>query len=230
MSSLICSCGKEKISTQKKICEECRIENKRERNKISARKHRIKYGSKVKRGIYCSGCKGVKENQSRGYCLACDRDRYKNKSKPDCATCGKIKENPRDAYCKECKRIKARIKSIEEGRRPENPKGMGRKIFCSNCGREKGNEYLNESYCGTCKIFRKKLNRPFRSEEQIFKENVRRLTWFKISEGILIKKPCEICGEIKVDAHHDDYYKPLDVRWLCKKHHREHHLNEQNKD
>jgi len=37
----------------------------------------------------------------------------------------------------------------------------------------------------------------------------------------LSKKPCEICGERKVEAHHEDYDKPLKVRWLCKKHHEE---------
>jgi hypothetical protein len=39
----------------------------------------------------------------------------------------------------------------------------------------------------------------------------------------LDRKPCEICGAEKADAHHDDYSKPLDVRWLCETHHSEHH-------
>jgi hypothetical protein len=38
------------------------------------------------------------------------------------------------------------------------------------------------------------------------------------------KQPCAICGNEKVEAHHYDYKKPLDVIWLCVKHHREYHL------
>lgn len=44
-----------------------------------------------------------------------------------------------------------------------------------------------------------------------------------LSSGELVRQPCEICGE-KADAHHDDYNKPLDVRWLCRSHHKQHHL------
>lgn len=44
-----------------------------------------------------------------------------------------------------------------------------------------------------------------------------------VHSGRLIPMPCEACGSLSVQAHHDDYSKPLDVRWLCFKHHREVH-------
>lgn len=52
-----------------------------------------------------------------------------------------------------------------------------------------------------------------------------------IKRGKLIPRPCEVCGfegrcrdgRNKIHAHHDDYSKPLEVRWLCKAcHHKEH--------
>ena len=116
------------------------------------------------------------------------------------------------------------VKSLVEGRRFKNDEG--RKLTCSNCGREKEETYLNESYCRNCKMFKKKLHRPYRTDEQKFKDAVRRLTMRKVSQGVLIRLPCEVCSTvIDVQAHHDDYNKPLDVRWLCRKHHREHHRN-----
>lgn len=44
-----------------------------------------------------------------------------------------------------------------------------------------------------------------------------------IFKGILIRQPCEKCSLPNAHAHHDDYSKPLEVRWLCPKHHREAH-------
>lgn len=44
-----------------------------------------------------------------------------------------------------------------------------------------------------------------------------------IRDGRLTRQPCEVCGAQKAQAHHEDYSKPLDVRWLCTKHHAEWH-------
>jgi RNase P subunit RPR2 len=44
-----------------------------------------------------------------------------------------------------------------------------------------------------------------------------------IKTGRLVKMPCEKCKSPLAHAHHDDYGKKLDVRWLCKKCHDEHH-------
>jgi hypothetical protein len=37
--------------------------------------------------------------------------------------------------------------------------------------------------------------------------------------GALQKQGCEVCGSDVVDAHHDCYDEPLNVRWLCRRHH-----------
>jgi len=45
-----------------------------------------------------------------------------------------------------------------------------------------------------------------------------------LKNGKLVKKPCEVCGAInRIEAHHEDYSKPLEVRWLCMKHHKMEH-------
>ena len=44
-----------------------------------------------------------------------------------------------------------------------------------------------------------------------------------LRDGKLIRQPCEVCKDDKSQAHHDDYRKPLVVRWLCRKHHLETH-------
>lgn len=44
-----------------------------------------------------------------------------------------------------------------------------------------------------------------------------------LRDGRIIKKPCEMCGNVKSQGHHADYSKPLEVRWLCSTHHRQVH-------
>lgn len=46
-----------------------------------------------------------------------------------------------------------------------------------------------------------------------------------IRDGRLERQPCETCGTTEnVHAHHDDYSKPLDVRWLCASDHAAEHV------
>jgi len=47
-----------------------------------------------------------------------------------------------------------------------------------------------------------------------------------VRDGRLVKSPCEQCGAKKVHGHHDDYSRPLDVRWLCPLCHHRHHAKE----
>jgi len=56
------------------------------------------------------------------------------------------------------------------------------------------------------------------------KSRANRLVNYAVRSGKLVPQPCERqpCDQ-KAQAHHEDYSKPLDVNWLCFKHHREHH-------
>lgn len=54
------------------------------------------------------------------------------------------------------------------------------------------------------------------------KYRARRLLLNAVKRGDICRQPCEVCGTTRrVEAHHDDYSRPLDIRWLCFKHHRE---------
>ena len=55
-------------------------------------------------------------------------------------------------------------------------------------------------------------------KERADKNYARHAVRHAVKVGKLIQEPC-YCGETKVEAHHSDYSKPLDVIWVCKKHH-----------
>lgn len=44
-----------------------------------------------------------------------------------------------------------------------------------------------------------------------------------VAAGEMAREWCEVCGSAAAEAHHDDYSRPLDVRWLCRSHHRRWH-------
>ena len=54
------------------------------------------------------------------------------------------------------------------------------------------------------------------------RERARNIVRRAIRSGTLIKQPC-FCGNTETVAHHDDYAEPLQLRWLCEKHHSRFH-------
>ena len=82
--------------------------------------------------------------------------------------------------------------------------------------REKKNEYAKN----WCKQNKDKLNKRLAKWKRDNKEKAyahQAILW-AVRLG-MIKKPekCEICERIvKLQGHHDDYKKPLVVRWVCK--------------
>lgn len=121
-----------------------------------------------------------------------------------------------DKTCKECRRaaVKANriaksdyYKEYEKGR-ANNPKRVAaRKAYAKT---EAGKEA------------RKRAQKRWLEKNPI-KRAVHIITGNAIRDGALKKKPCEVCGNVTVHAHHDDYAMPLKVRWLCEKHHYEWH-------
>lgn len=60
-------------------------------------------------------------------------------------------------------------------------------------------------------------------ERHPHKVKARNALYHEIRKGRMVKGACESHGADcrgRVEAHHDDYARPLDVRWICQHHHR----------
>jgi hypothetical protein len=62
----------------------------------------------------------------------------------------------------------------------------------------------------------RRYQRP-RSVDDAHKSRARTLLNRAVAKGLIERLPCERCGhDERVEAHHSDYSRPLDVNWLCK--------------
>lgn len=148
----------------------------------------------------------------------------------NCYDCGAVKENQAKGYCRACNRKRDKEWRVRTGRSVKNRTGLclcGNPIAsyhnscCSQCASQKRREYLDRNPDVKQKMYQKSLLKVDKS-----KAKARSIVNNCLKRGWLIKAPCEVCGELeRVEAHHDNYTKPLEVRWLCKKHHSEHHMN-----
>jgi hypothetical protein len=64
---------------------------------------------------------------------------------------------------------------------------------------------------------RKRVRDPLKRKAQTAVANA-------IRDGKLQRQPCEVCGAEFAEAHHPDYTKPFEIRWLCPEEHRGVHL------
>lgn len=106
-------------------------------------------------------------------------------------------------HCKDCWRI------LERERRERYPKAY----------KEKAKRYYE-------KHKKKQIPEGMTSwrKENKHKTSTHTLVRKAIKDGVLVKELC-FCGE-KSEAHHEDYNKPLDVIWLCRRHHKRLHADE----
>jgi hypothetical protein len=122
--------------------------------------------------------------------------------------------------CKEC------AKSDTKNHREENIDRV-REYDRNRPNAKERNEKFKKAHAERMKDpeYREKVNRQHKdwAERNTVKRAAHIITGNAIRDGKLVKQPCEVCGELKAEAHHDDYEKPLDVRWLCRRHHAEHH-------
>jgi len=94
---------------------------------------------------------------------------------------------------------------------------------CSGCGDL--HDRVGQRYCVTCHAA---YMRAWRVEHRLsglpkVKANARSYAGVYQRRGKITRKPCEVCGSGDSQKHHDDYSKPLEVRWLCRAHHLELH-------
>jgi len=86
------------------------------------------------------------------------------------------------------------------------------KTVCSKCNLNlEENRLGKKRYCLKCSNEWAKNNRKKHSELsdlQKKKANCRSYTNTYIRRGKIVKQPCEICGNVDSQAHHDDYNKP----------------------
>lgn len=101
------------------------------------------------------------------------------------------------------------------------------KTTCSKC--DGPNDRLPQRYCRACHAAYARENRPRHvdlSEEQRKRSVARAYANVYQRRGKLLPEPCAACRDPSAQKHHDDYSKPLQVTWLCRKCHLTLHLND----
>lgn len=251
-----CGCARESGYENDTRCRACRSKiNKLKR--LQAREAQGKKPWGTGRSNFCSVCQNLKEpgRENESYCKTCKSEAGKRRRlkkrleaglrplgsgrKPECYSCGSVKENPNSGYCFSCARKRDNEWRLRTGRTKAHRTGKCRcgnerapysNCYCSQCASQWRKKYLQDHPDEKAKVYKQANERRFKSFDEFIKYVARYTVNNAIKSGFLSKKGCEICNEIEVEAHHDDYTAPLEVRWLCKKHHAHHHATNESGD
>jgi len=114
-------------------------------------------------------------------------------------------------------------KEVKEAEAFSLHKIQGRQSQCKEC-RRKDYQENKERFNAACKKHYQENKEAYRKRSRSYAKNsvkakAKAAANYAVKTGKLIRQPCEKCGAEKTDAHHDDYAKPLQVRWLCRGHH-----------
>lgn len=103
---------------------------------------------------------------------------------------------------------------------PQMPDGRVNK--CKECNKKDVRDNRNKNIDYYRSYDRERGSRQDKEYLKIYrkgnpiKNRCRMLVNYALKVGQLIKQPCEVCrSKSSVHAHHDDYSKPLDIRWMC---------------
>ncbi len=129
-----------------------------------------------------------------------------------CAFCKNGVEDEFFKYCQKCRELyKKQQEEIPENRRQINSNFVHIRKF-KMCSCELALRLPKSRFCKKCSLEHLKMVR--------LKTKVRQLTQYCVKMGIIIKpKYCEFCANTRIEAHHEDYFQPFKIKWLCKKHH-----------
>ena len=130
-----------------------------------------------------------------------------------------------DRQCRRCSDVKPLVEFARYARYPG-----GFDTMCKQCGRiakregyARNRDRILERQKGYNASPQARALLKARAPER---QRARKLVKDAMRYGKLIRRPCEVCGNEKVDAHHPDYTQPLAVQWLCRSHHMELHRKE----
>jgi len=233
--------AREFYGSNRSWCKECVRQYERDR-RAAKRPAREQLPDGTKR---CPACKRV---------LGLDPFRKRSNGRPD-AYCGPCHRKRNEVYRKARVKRRARTRSKRPnvtglhgpiGSEWAEWRRTGRKL-CPGCRERKpmaefqwdAGRSRPYGWCKGCsyKSHRAWLRTPAgrrstrkynQHPERRRRNTVRMFTNAAVRLGILVRQPCQVegCSVKKVQAHHTDYSRPLEVEWLCRRHHAATHNGE----